>query len=80
MPRSATPDPPEPALRVVVGGRVRKARTDRGWSLRHLAAEAGLAESWVRSVESGNVSVGIERLATICKALDLTIGEITAPQ
>ncbi|OFV89369.1 MAG: hypothetical protein A2V74_06150 [Acidobacteria bacterium RBG_16_70_10] len=57
-----------------VGDRVRRLRTDRGLSLRGLAAATGFSPSFISQLEHGQVSPSIASMEKIALALEVTIG------
>ena len=57
-----------------VGDRIRQLRTDRGLSVRTLAAMAGFSPSFISQLEHGQVSPSIASLGRIAEILGLTLG------
>ena len=57
-----------------IGDRIRRLRTDRGLSVRTLAAMAGFSPSFISQVEHGQVSPSIASLERIASALGITLG------
>ena len=57
-----------------IGDRIRRLRTDRGLSVRTLAATAGFSPSFISQVEHGQVSPSIASLERIASALGITLG------
>jgi transcriptional regulator with XRE-family HTH domain len=81
-PRSDAPDapaadPPTP-IEVDLGARIRVLRLTRRATLRHLAAEAGVTESFLSQVERGVASPSIASVQRIARALGATIAELFA--
>jgi transcriptional regulator with XRE-family HTH domain len=64
---SGTPD---------VGAVIRRLRTQRGISVRALAAAAGLSPSFLGAVERGDSDVALGRLAMIARALDHDVASL----
>ena len=56
-----------------LGGLVRDARLARGLSQANLAAQAGVARSWLARVEAGHRGAELEQLFRLLDALDLTL-------
>lgn len=54
-----------------LGSAVRRARSARGLSLRALAAEVGTSAATLSAIENGKVSVTVERLTALARALDV---------
>jgi XRE family aerobic/anaerobic benzoate catabolism transcriptional regulator len=59
-----------------LGSRVREARIARGWTIKELAAAAGLSVRFVGDVESGRGNISVLKLAGLAKALGLPIGSL----
>lgn len=76
------PDPapaPVPApVEVDLGARIRALRLARGATLRKLAAEAGVTESFLSQVERGVASPSIASVQRIARALGQSIAELFA--
>ena len=75
-----TPSPaPEPAsIEVDLGARIRALRVARGETLRKLAAQAGVTESFLSQVERGVASPSIASVQRISRALGTSIAELFA--
>ena len=71
------PVPPAP-LEVDLGARIRALRLARGSTLRKLAAEAGVTESFLSQVERGVASPSIASVQRIARALGQSIAELFA--
>lgn len=71
---SAAPPPAE----VDLGARIRALRLARGATLRQLAAEAGVTESFLSQVERGVASPSIASVQRIARALGQSIAELFA--
>lgn len=65
----------EPA-EIDLGARIRTLRQARGSTLRELAAEAGVTESFLSQVERGVASPSIASVQRIARALDHTIAAL----
>ncbi|MBI3751201.1 MAG: helix-turn-helix transcriptional regulator [Chloroflexi bacterium] len=59
-----------------LGGRIRTLRLSRGATLRELASNAGVTESFLSQVERGVASPSIASVQRIARALDRTIAEL----
>lgn len=66
-PTAASPD---------VGAVIRRLRTQRGVSVRALAAAAGLSPSFLGAVERGDSDIALGRLAAIAAALDHDVASL----
>jgi transcriptional regulator with XRE-family HTH domain len=62
----------------VVGAHVRRLRTERGMSLRSLAANTEFSPSFISQLENGQVSPSISSMEKIAAALGVTLGEFFA--
>ncbi|PWJ53445.1 Helix-turn-helix domain-containing protein [Quadrisphaera granulorum] len=60
-----------PLLRVVVGARLRRARTAQGRSLREVADAAGVSTGHLSQVERGLAEASSEVLRAVCRSLSL---------
>lgn len=72
-----TPDASAP-IEVDLGARIRALRLARGDTLRKLAAEAGVTESFLSQVERGVASPSIASVQRIARALGQSIAELFA--
>lgn len=70
--------PPPPPIEVDLGARIRALRLARGATLRKLAAEAGVTESFLSQVERGVASPSIASVQRIARALGQSIAELFA--
>jgi transcriptional regulator with XRE-family HTH domain len=61
-----------------VGERVHRLRTERGMSLRGLAAATGFSPSFISQLEHGQVSPSIASMEKIALSLKVTLGEFFA--
>jgi transcriptional regulator with XRE-family HTH domain len=60
----------------LVGGRLRKARRDKGLTLDGVAGAAGVTKSFVSAVERGQTSPSIGSLYRICDVLGVSIAAL----
>jgi transcriptional regulator with XRE-family HTH domain len=67
-------------VEVDLGGRIRALRLARHETLRQLAAEAGVTESFLSQVERGVASPSIASVQRIARALGATIAELFADE
>ncbi|BCJ68894.1 helix-turn-helix domain-containing protein [Polymorphospora rubra] len=70
--RHTRPDDARPDL---VGARMRRFRTERGLTLRGLAARSGLSIGFLSQVERGVSSIGLTALNSVAAALDRPVAE-----
>ena len=71
--------PIEPApIEIDLGARIRALRLARGATLRQLAAQAGVTESFLSQVERGVASPSIASVQRIARALGQSIAELFA--
>ena len=61
-----------------VGAHIRQLRTDRGMSVRELAAQTDFSPSFISQVENGLASPSISSMQKIADALGVTLGEFFA--
>ena len=54
------------------GKRVRRIREQRGFSQEHLAELAGIHRTYMSSVERGQRNIGLDNIAALAKALDVS--------
>ena len=78
--RAAKNAPPveAPPVEVDLGARIRALRLARGETLRKLAAQAGVTESFLSQVERGVASPSIASVQRIARALGKSIAELFA--
>ena len=74
----AEPTPEAPPIEVDLGARIRALRVARGATLRQLAAQAGVTESFLSQVERGVASPSIATVQRIARALGQSIAELFA--
>ena len=65
---------------VVLGGRIRHARTLSGLTLKQLATEAGCSESMLSKIERGQASPSLSALHRLARALNTNVAELTAQE
>src|SRR5690625_6442292 len=68
--------PLEPLLRELLGEALRRRRRAQGRTLADVAAQAGMSMQHLSDVERGRKDPSSERVAAICGALDLTLGQL----
>ncbi len=57
-----------------VGRLIREARRSKGFTLRQLAAAAGVGRSTLAALEAGTIAeLGFQKVSRICEALDLAV-------
>ena len=64
---------PIPRSRPLVGARIRRRRTERGFTLAAVAAATGLNVGYLSQVENDKASPSLETLAALAAALDVPI-------
>jgi transcriptional regulator with XRE-family HTH domain len=69
-----------PPIEVDLGARIRALRVARGSTLRQLAAQAGVTESFLSQVERGVASPSIASVQRIARALGQSIAELFAAE
>lgn len=63
-------------LREAVGSELREVRTDKNLTLRGVAENAMISYSYLSELERGHKEVSSELLASICRALDVTVSDV----
>jgi transcriptional regulator with XRE-family HTH domain len=63
-------------LREAIGGSIRRARTERGRTLRDVSREARVSLGYLSEIERGRKEPSSELLAAVCAALDLPLPEL----
>jgi len=63
-------------LRERLGHRIKMLRTERDWSLKDLAVQAGLSVSQISAIERGAHLPSIESLLAICRAFERKPSEV----
>lgn len=71
---SAEPDQPPP--NVAFGARLRAIRKENGWTLRFLAAKAGVHWTYLGQVERGERNVSLLTILRLAKALGTDAGAL----
>jgi transcriptional regulator with XRE-family HTH domain len=77
-PNPAGPRTPETPIEVDLGARIRALRLARHLTLRRLAADAGVTESFLSQVERGVAAPSIASVQRIARALGQSIAELFA--
>lgn len=65
---------PSPRPNIVFGQRLRAVRKERGWTLRFLAARAGVHWTYLGQVERGERNVSLLTILRLAKALSIDPG------
>jgi transcriptional regulator with XRE-family HTH domain len=66
------PDPsPIATLRYRVGAKIRKARQMQGLTLDQLGPRCGTSAQSIQRIETGTMTLSVDRLGQICEALEL---------
>lgn len=66
------------ALNAVIGGRLRSARTDRGWTVEHLASKAEIGKGSLSEIENGSRSPNLSTLHALAGALGVPLSWLLA--
>ena len=66
----------EQELTKTFGVRLRKLRTDKGWSQQRLADEADLGKQTIQRIEWGQLSPTLNTLSRISNAMEITLSEL----
>jgi transcriptional regulator with XRE-family HTH domain len=66
------------AAAVEFGGRVRRLRLEREWSIEALAERAGMHWTYVGSVERGERNISLLNICRLAKALSIGADELMA--
>ncbi|MFF2834095.1 helix-turn-helix domain-containing protein [Cellulosimicrobium cellulans] len=77
-PRPRAGGRPEPLLRHVIGGILRRARLAQGRTLVDVAASARVSTAYLSEVERGRKEASSEVLAAVCGALGLRLVDLVA--
>lgn len=67
-----------PVSAQVIGEQIRRLRSDRGLSVRALAAQTGLSPSFISQLENGQVSPSLGSMQKLAETLGVTLGEFFA--
>lgn len=59
-----------------LGNRVRRLRTEKGWSQEKLAEKCGLHRTYLGSIERGERNVSLANLSRIARSLGVTLEEL----
>ncbi len=62
-----------------IGARIRQLRRARRWTLKQLSEAAQIPLSTLSKVETGLVSLNIEKLLKVCAALDVDVMQLVTP-
>ena len=79
---SATVPPAEDLARAqpsAIGARIRQLRRGRRWTLKRLSEATQIPLSTLSKVETGGISLNIEKLLKVCAALDIDVMQLVAP-
>ena len=60
---------------VRLGRRLRKLRTDRGWSQLYLAEVSGLGRSHISELENGRREAGLRALEMLATSFEMSVSE-----
>lgn len=61
---------------VEFGKRVRKLRSEQGWSQESFAAECGLDRTYIGGIERGERNVALRNIQLIAKTLGISLAEL----
>lgn len=64
------------SIRSRLGKRIQALRKERGWRQIDLAVHADLSKTHICEVETGKREMGIEALARVAEALNITLSEL----
>lgn len=79
---AGTPPPAEDLARAqpsAIGARIRQLRRGRRWTLKRLSEATQIPLSTLSKVETGGISLNIEKLLKVCTALDVDVMQLVAP-
>ncbi|MEE4217803.1 MAG: XRE family transcriptional regulator [Xanthomonadales bacterium] len=62
-----------------VGKGIKRYRLKHHWSLKRLSQECGIPISTLSKVENGQMSLKIEKLMSVCAALDIDVMQLVSP-
>lgn len=62
-----------------MGSRIRQLRRGRKWTLKRLSEATQIPLSTLSKVETGGISLNIEKLLKVCAALDVDVMQLVAP-
>ena len=63
-------------FRRLLGDVLRRARMQRGMTLRELSAEARVSLGYISEIERGQKEASSELLASLCEAMDLPLSDV----
>jgi len=72
------PDYTTKAHRIELGEAIRARRDKQGITQQELALKTDCGQSNIYRIETGRVSVGIDVLVRIARALEITVGELVS--
>lgn len=64
----------------VLGRRVRRTRSEHGWTIRELGRRSGLSQRFIAQLEGGNGNISVRRLADLAGALGTTPAALLGSQ
>jgi transcriptional regulator with XRE-family HTH domain len=73
---SKTKKPLKPDIRDIVGGHVRRLRTEKGITQQALAEKCGIFRTYLSRAENGDANLTITVLAKLADNLNVNIGEL----
>src|SRR5207245_2494521 len=73
-------EPWEPAMRKLIGIRVRQFRDAKGWTQRQLSEFAGLDRTFVTETEGGHRNPSIASLLKLASALECRLIDLVPPE
>jgi ribosome-binding protein aMBF1 (putative translation factor) len=62
--------------REIVGSNIRTCRTDAGLTLEKLAEKADLSWPYLSEIERGRENISLDKLASLAKALNVTLAKL----
>lgn len=65
--------------RIRFGSAVKAARQELGWSQAQLGAQVDMRQAYVSQIETGAVSITIDTMSKLAKALNRDIHELLKP-
>jgi transcriptional regulator with XRE-family HTH domain len=63
-------------IRATLGAILRRRREAHEWSLADIAGPAGISTAYLSEVERGHKDISTDRLVSVARALDATVGEL----
>lgn len=58
-----------------IGARIKELRINKGLKVIELAKKAHISQPYLSDIERGRTTPSLDKLASICTALEITIGE-----